>query len=463
MLAFGASSASAYEVKVYITGYGNVDETTPANKINCNSSPAASDWSRQYICSGGTPAGEYSYGWTVSLAANVLGAEDGWSFVGWRGVPQHTSGGATYKPVDCDGAENAQGINTSETCQFGTIDNLAVEAVFDDSVGPDTSVTGGPSGTVSSADANFGFSADQAGSSFQCRVVGGTFFSPCNASIASNSSVTTASKSFVNLPDGPREFEVYATDASGNPDPVAADRLWTIAAPPSAPPGLTAPSANESAISLDWGSSSDNSGVAGYEVFRNGTSLGTVTETTKTVFGLSCGTSYNFGVEAYDWSGNRSGRTSINASTSGCAPPAPTDGDGDGVVDSSDGCPSQAGPASNNGCPAGGSNDTNDDVPPPANASEFARTLNLSYSEKKDRFGGKLSSESPACTAGQSVTVYEQKKGKDPKLGTVTTNDAGKYSLKEKNAEGSFYASVKESSASAGTCLAAQSKTVNVG
>ena len=43
------------------------------------------------------------------------------------------------------------------------------------------------------------------------------------------------------------------------------------------------------------------------------------------------------------------------------APPAPPDGDADGVPDASDACPSQAGPASNNGCPLpadGGGGDT---------------------------------------------------------------------------------------------------------
>jgi hypothetical protein len=46
-----------------------------------------------------------------------------------------------------------------------------------------------------------------------------------------------------------------------------------------------------------------------------------------------------------------------NISCSGPAPPFPPDADGDGVPDSSDQCPNEAGPADNNGCP----------VPPPAN------------------------------------------------------------------------------------------------
>jgi hypothetical protein len=44
-------------------------------------------------------------------------------------------------------------------------------------------------------------------------------------------------------------------------------------------------------------------------------------------------------------------------SCSGPPPPPPSDADGDGVPDSSDQCPDEAGPASNNGCP----------VPPPPN------------------------------------------------------------------------------------------------
>jgi hypothetical protein len=38
-----------------------------------------------------------------------------------------------------------------------------------------------------------------------------------------------------------------------------------------------------------------------------------------------------------------------------------------------------------------------------------------------------------------------------------------KYSLKETNAEGKFYAAVKQGSASAETCLDARSKTIKVG
>ncbi len=115
---------------------------------------------------------------------------------------------------------------------------------------------------------------------------------------------------------------------------------------------------------------------------------------------------------------------------------------------------------------------TDDTTPPPSNttpggnalpAPEFARTLSIAYSGKQDKFKSKLASEAPACIAKQSVAVYEKKRGKDPKLGSATTTDAGGYSLKQKNADGKFYSAVKQTSIIAGTCLAAKSKTIKVG
>jgi hypothetical protein len=163
------------------------------------------------------------------------------------------------------------------------------------------------------------------------------------------------------------------------------------------------------------------------------------------------------------------------ASNNGCPvpppPPPPPDADGDGVPDSSDNCSSVPGPASNGGCPVespspsgGGTQAPPVTTPPPGDGStELARTLSIAYSEKKDAFGGKLASQAASCISSQQVSVFEKKKGKDPKLGSRTTNANGKYSLKEKNAQGKFYAQVGQTSTSAGPCLAAQSKAIKVG
>jgi endoglucanase Acf2 len=76
---------------------------------------------------------------------------------------------------------------------------------------------------------------------------------------------------------------------------------------PTAPTNLTAPSKTSSSISLSWSASTDNVGVAGYRIYRNGASVATVSTTTFTNTGLSAGASYSYVVRAFDGAGNESG------------------------------------------------------------------------------------------------------------------------------------------------------------
>ena len=94
--------------------------------------------------------------------------------------------------------------------------------------------------------------------------------------------------------------------------------------PPSEPSGLAANSANATSVSLTWNSSTDNVGVVGYDVYKNGAKMATVTSTSSIQGGLVCATSYWFGVEALDAAGNRSSRARVNATTSACSPPPST-------------------------------------------------------------------------------------------------------------------------------------------
>ena len=98
--------------------------------------------------------------------------------------------------------------------------------------------------------------------------------------------------------------------------------------PPTNPGGLTISGATQTQIELGWNPSSDNVRTTGYHYFLNDNVAGSGTNTRYTYTGLACGTSYTLSVDAYDAAGNRSGRSSIIASTSACpdtvAPSAPT-------------------------------------------------------------------------------------------------------------------------------------------
>ena len=97
---------------------------------------------------------------------------------------------------------------------------------------------------------------------------------------------------------------------------------------PTAPTNLAASSITQSSLILNWTASTDNIGVTGYDVFRNGTKINTslVTTTTYNATGLSASTAYQFYVQAKDAAGNTSANSNtINVTTPDTqAPTAPT-------------------------------------------------------------------------------------------------------------------------------------------
>src|SRR5947207_1425050 len=91
--------------------------------------------------------------------------------------------------------------------------------------------------------------------------------------------------------------------------------------PPSVPTGLTASAVSSSQINLSWTASSDNVGVSGYRVYRNGTQIATTGATSFANTGLSPSTTYSYTVAAYDAAGNLSAQSSPASATT----PAPPD------------------------------------------------------------------------------------------------------------------------------------------
>ncbi|RDZ29438.1 glycosyl hydrolase family 18 protein [Lysobacter silvisoli] len=127
-----------------------------------------------------------------------------------------------------------------------------------------------------------------------------------------------------NATAGSHAFKAVATDNNGATatSATATVTVTTVSndtTPPSVPGGLASPSQTSSSIALSWNASTDNSGgsgVAGYDVYRDGALIASPTATSYTATGLTANTSYAFRVRARDNAGNASAQSAqISVST----------------------------------------------------------------------------------------------------------------------------------------------------
>jgi len=84
---------------------------------------------------------------------------------------------------------------------------------------------------------------------------------------------------------------------------------------PTAPTSLATNNPTSNSISLSWTASTDNIGVAGYDIYKDGVFYATVSGTTATVSGLNPSTTYNFYVIAKDAAGNASSASNTASGT----------------------------------------------------------------------------------------------------------------------------------------------------
>ncbi|MEU9543634.1 PQQ-dependent sugar dehydrogenase [Streptomyces mirabilis] len=121
---------------------------------------------------------------------------------------------------------------------------------------------------------------------------------------------TWATKSVnVQLNAGSNKIRATATTANGGPN---LDRVSVAAAAdtqaPSRPGQPSCSAIGEDALTLSWGASTDNVGVAAYDLYEHGNKLGEAAgdATSKVLTGLSPNTTYNLTVIARDAAGNAS-------------------------------------------------------------------------------------------------------------------------------------------------------------
>ncbi len=110
-------------------------------------------------------------------------------------------------------------------------------------------------------------------------------------------------------------FDVQTYNFSSTPDTT----------PPTAPGNLVATARDTTTVDLSWTAATDNIGVAGYDVYRNGTliaPLGATTVYTDTA--AAPATSYTYTVRARDAAGNTSPPSNAAAVTTPAPPPALT-------------------------------------------------------------------------------------------------------------------------------------------
>jgi chitodextrinase len=115
-------------------------------------------------------------------------------------------------------------------------------------------------------------------------------------------------------------YSIVATDAAGNMSaPGLAVPFVTPTppdlTPPSAPANLTAAPVATTQVSLSWSASSDNVGVTGYQITRNGQPVTTIAATSFTDRTAAAGTTYAYAVSAFDAAGNVSTLSNVATAT----------------------------------------------------------------------------------------------------------------------------------------------------
>jgi chitodextrinase len=121
-------------------------------------------------------------------------------------------------------------------------------------------------------------------------------------------------------------YTIEAFDSNTPPDvslPSTAVNVTTPNAPdtqpPTTPTNLKATASSSTQINLTWTASTDNTGVKGYTIYRNGTEHATVTTNSYGDTGLSPSTSYSYYVVAYDTAGNNSAASNTASATTQAA------------------------------------------------------------------------------------------------------------------------------------------------
>lgn len=175
---------------------------------------------------------------------------------------------------------------------------------------------------TTTATVSWGASSDNVGVSGYRVYNGSTEIASTNGALSASLTGLTANTTY--------NLTVKAFDAAGNLSNASNTVTFTtlpVTGPDTVPP--TAPSVlhvmgtvTQNSVPLMWNASTDNVGVTGYQIFRDGTLIATVSGTTLqyTASGLNPSTAYTFTVKAVDAAGNVSAASNSLSVTTTAAP-----------------------------------------------------------------------------------------------------------------------------------------------
>ena len=115
-----------------------------------------------------------------------------------------------------------------------------------------------------------------------------------------------------------RSYWLEAFDAVGNISVTSNEVTFTTTGgtvstdtiSPSSPTGLSSSNITQTSATISWTASTDNVGVTGYDIYKNGIFVNSVTNTTTSLAGLNANTTYSITLKAKDAAGNISSASS---------------------------------------------------------------------------------------------------------------------------------------------------------
>jgi len=142
--------------------------------------------------------------------------------------------------------------------------------------------------------------------------------------------------------------DFQSREATNEPQLVVTTQQSNDSSPPSTPANLSATAASSSRVNLSWNASSDDVGVTGYEISRNGNVLTTIgAATTYADTSVAASTAYSYTVRAVDAAGNRSNPSDPATVTT------PSAGSSTTLTPTADAIVQEASPSANTGTSTG--------------------------------------------------------------------------------------------------------------